>query len=122
MGFWLNARLSDELPTAVLGHVMDDNDYMILKSGKTRNTTYTDEMLSQLPTSIQQQLVRFDRLFSMPTLELFGCCYLYVGDEPLTDLDTNVPFGMIIMTKAGWLVGSFGMLHLSKLGDTSSQF
>ena len=101
---------------------MDDNDYMILKSGKTRNTTYTDEMLSQLPTSIQQQLVRFDRLFSMPTLELFGCCYLYVGDEPLTDLDKNVPFGMIIMTKAGWLVGSFGMLHLSKLGDTSSQF
>ena len=122
LGFWLNARLSDELPTAVLGHVMDDNDYIILKSGKTRNTTYTDEMLSQLPTSIQQQLVRFDRLFSMPTLELFGCCYLYVGDEPLTDLDTNVPFGMIIMTKAGWLVGSFGMLHLSKLGDTSSQF
>ena len=128
LGFWLNARLSDELPTAVLGHVMDDNDCIILKSGQTSHTGMTalaasaNERMSQLPTSIQQQLVRFDRLFSMPTLELFGRCYLYVGDEPLTDLDTTIPFGMIIMTKAGWLVGSFGMLHLSKLGDTSSQF
>ena len=128
LGFWLNARLSDELPTAVLGHVMDDNDCIILKSGQTSHTDMTalaasaNERMSQLPTSIQQQLVRFDRLFSMPTLELFGRCYLYVGDEPLTDLDTTIPFGMIIMTKAGWLMGSFGMLHLSKLGDTSSQF
>ncbi|RKM36546.1 chromosome segregation protein SMC [Moraxella catarrhalis] len=128
LGFWLNARLSDELPTAVLGHVMDDNDCIILKSGQTSHTDMTalavsaNERISQLPTSIQQQLVRFDRLFSMPTLELFGHCYLYVGDEPLTDLGTTIPFGMIIITKAGWLVGSFGMLHLSKLGDTSSQF
>lgn len=128
LGFWLNARLSDELPTAVLGHVMDDNDCIILKSGQTSHTDMTalavsaNERMSQLPTSIQQQLVRFDRLFSMPTLELFGHCYLYVGDEPLTDLGTTIPFGMIIITKAGWLVGSFGMLHLSKLGDTSSQF
>ncbi|WP_155733560.1 AAA family ATPase, partial [Moraxella catarrhalis] len=55
LGFWLNARLSDELPTAVLDHVMDDNDCIILKSGQTSHTDTTalaasaNERMSQLP-------------------------------------------------------------------------
>ncbi|OAU95823.1 chromosome segregation protein SMC [Moraxella catarrhalis] len=128
LGFWLSARLSDDLPTAFLDHAMDDNDHVILKSGKksdagiVSSSIHANEVISQLPTSLQQQLVRFDRLFSAPTLELFGRCYLYVGDEPLTDLQTGALLGVMIVTKAGWLVGSFGMMHLSKLGDTSSQF
>ncbi|MFB6348086.1 chromosome segregation protein SMC [Moraxella sp. ZJ142] len=130
LGFWLSAKLSDNLPTQISQTWIDKDVNLILKTGKKSDSgmassaLYASELVANLPKAISEQLIRFDKLFSTPTLELFGRCYLYTGDEPLAtlELEPSKLLGVMIVTKAGWLIGSFGMLHISKLGASDSQF
>lgn len=129
LGVWLGAKLSVQMPIShALTAPAQNGVNLLLKSGKksdadiTTSAIIASEAVAKLPKAVSQQLIRLDQLFSTPALEIFGRTYLYVGDESLDTLDIGALIGVMILTKAGWLIGSFGMMHISVFGETGSQF
>lgn len=127
VGFWLNAKLADKLPFDTSKTSAADAK-LILKSGKKSDTTITtsallaSEIIEKLPSDISSKLVRLDKLFSTPTLEIFARSYLYTGEDSLSELHNHALNGVLIITQSGWVISSFGMLHISQLGESNSQF
>ena len=129
LGFWLDAKVTAQLNMATaLTAPAKDGVNLLLKSGKKSDTAITtsaiaaSDAIAKLPKQIGEQLIRLDQLFSTPTLEIFGRTFLYTGDDALDEMDTSALIGVMILTKAGWLIGSFGMVHISRFGETGSQF
>lgn len=127
LGFWLGARLADN-PSVAICQNDAQSVKLILKSGKKSDkgviasALYASDLLAKLPQSVSSHLVRLDELIATPTLEIFTRCYLYLGDTLPDELDCTALVGVMILTKTGWLLGSFGMMHISKLGDESGEF
>ncbi|MDO4441278.1 MAG: chromosome segregation protein SMC [Moraxella sp.] len=113
LGFWLTARVSDELEIKAILSVPNDKDKAasraIFKTGGGYGVNVG-------------KLIAFGQLFDAPRLKLFDSCYLLDDDSSpdLHKLSDMIADGKLILTKSGWLVGSFGVVHTSSFGGHSS--
>ncbi|MFA9486585.1 MULTISPECIES: chromosome segregation protein SMC [unclassified Moraxella] len=112
LGFWLTAKVSDELAIKAILSAPDEKDKnasrAIFKTGGTYGVSIG-------------KLLAFGQLFDAPRLKLFDNCYL-LDDESfdLQKLSGEVADGKLILTKSGWLISSFGVVHTSSFGVQSS--
>lgn len=118
LGFWLTARTGKTLPVAALANI-PDKDSLFLNEAKLNNPPIA------LPSDIAAQLVSVDTLIQTPKLAVFAQCYVHTGDdeaaffEQLAKADLT---GVLIITQNGWLIGGFGMVHISRFGADDGAF
>lgn len=120
LGFWLDARLTDKLPMMATTSTSPKVSAVLSCGHKTIGFD-----LSVLPDGLTDRFVPLDRLIKAPKLTFLQVCYLYLGDVAdlgeLMDIQEGFVAGLIL-TQTGWLIGSFGMMHLSRLGSQNNQF
>lgn len=110
LGFWLDARLVDVLPYQQLGHGAKSTKAILLTSDLSVMDKHSQQLLP-LNTLLSPALVAFERV------------YLWQMDKPsIQDCQCVQPVidkGAVILTTTGWLLGQFGMVHVSKFGEKS---
>ncbi|MFL1733007.1 chromosome segregation protein SMC [Moraxella oculi] len=114
LGFWLNAQISQdlELKATLTSPSVNDKHAVrtIFKVGGDHGAN-------------DGSLLSFGGLFETPRLAIFDHCYLLDGDlndANLKQLQHLASEGRLILTKTGWLVGAFGVMHTSSFGADSS--
>ena len=114
LGFWMDAKIFDDLAlkAALAAPSVKDKQASraIFKAGGGYGVN-------------DGSLIAFGQLFDAPRLKLFDACYLLdeeLGEQALSRLSDQITDGRLILTKTGWLIGSFGMIHGSSFGAESS--
>lgn len=110
LGFWLDAKTANVLPYQYLCH-----------RAKTIKTVLLTADLATVDVP-HEQLLPLNTLLS-PALAVFEQMYLWQIDQPseydYQIIQPAIDKGVVILTTTGWLIGQFGMVHLSKFGEKS---
>ena len=114
LGFWMDAKIFDDLALKAALAAPSAKDKQasraIFKAGGGYGVN-------------DGSLIAFGQLFDAPRLKLFDACYLLdeeLGEQALSRLSDQIADGRLILTKTGWLIGSFGVIHGSSFGAESS--
>ncbi len=73
----------------------------------------------------ESQFIPLNKLIKTPKLVLWQNAYFYMIDASLADISNlksqleDLPNGALIITNTGWLVGQFGVIHLSKFSKNT---
>lgn len=107
LSFWLTAKVSTHLVSDCVAGVPDKESSAILCTTDKNYQFY-------------QSLIHISELIASPNLTLWQSVYLLDDDTPHTALgerwQDELTAGIVILTKTGWVVGCFGVLHVSRLG------
>lgn len=114
LGFWMDAKIFDDLALKAALAAPSTKDKQasraIFKTGGGYGVN-------------DSNLIAFGQLFDAPRLKLFDACYLLdeeLDEQALSRLSDQITDGRLILTKTGWLIGSFGVIHGSSFGAESS--
>ncbi|NSM10737.1 chromosome segregation protein SMC [Moraxella bovoculi] len=114
LGFWMDAKIFDGLALKAALAAPSTKDKQasraIFKTGGGYGVN-------------DSNLIAFGQLFDAPRLKLFDACYLLdeeLDEQALSRLSDQITDGRLILTKTGWLIGSFGVIHGSSFGAESS--
>lgn len=111
LGFWLDAKISAQMMTEGIW-TSPKQINAVLHTGNATPRLHDD------------RLIALGQLIDAPKLTLFAQCYLFDGE--LTEFETMAEqldlAGVLVLTSTGWLVGAFGMVHMSKFGEHQGEF
>ena len=117
-------------PLVESGHSL----WLSAKQSEMRDNSF----VSELPSTLTNQLLPLSQLITAPKLALWQQCYLYIAQPEannqqmfaaLADILKILPSSAILLTSDGWLISRQGTINLSKFAgaqngknESSSQF
>lgn len=119
LAIWLDVMVAseDETLLQLIAHNQPSGD---------GNAVLTSAVSSSVAKKVDEsQFIPLNKLIKAPKLALWQSIYFYAVDASLGDVSSlkkqleDLPSGAFIITNTGWLVGQFGIIHLSKLSKNT---
>lgn len=125
LAMWLDVLVGsnndDVISLITVNNPNSDNNALL----KTVTSDPVKEAMLPSNSKLVGTLLPVNQLIKSPKLAIWQNAYIYtVGDDAdlpeLQKIVDTLPLGCLILTTTGWMVGSFGIIHLSKLSKNSS--